>query len=161
MPRTLSAALLALAFLIQPASADMGQTTSPDEQAISARMQHLATDLPEKGWEAYKDYFAEGYDNWVMTSETITGHAAFMDAVRAWYDAGNGADKAEVKVLSIDFLGDGYAYVRSHEKEWFFGPKADEGRQRFEGYFASVWRKGSDGVWRVYRTSFAPVYNGE
>ncbi|GJL90485.1 YybH family protein [Hyphococcus sp.] len=161
MLRSLTSAIFALALMAQPAKAETGEFNSAEEQAIITRMEHLATDLPEKGWDAYADHFAQGYDIWVMASERITGRDAFMDAVRTWYESGNGASKTEVKLLSIDFLGDEYAYVRSHEKEWFFGPRADEGRKRFEGWFASVWKKESDGEWRVYRTSFTPVYNGE
>ncbi len=161
MSRLLTAAVTTLVFLVRPALAQTDEMNSADGQAIVARMEHLATDLPEKGWDAYEGHFAQGYDNWVMASERITGRDAFMSAVRAWYDAGNGASKAEVKALSIDFLGDQYAYVRSHEKEWFFGPRADEGRKRFEGYFVSIWKKEEDGEWRVYRTSFTPAYNGE
>lgn len=157
MLRGILSVLAVMALFAHPAAAQSGDFTSPDEVALIDRMEHIATDLPEKGWDAYADYFSADYDNWVMRSERITGRAAFMEAVRAWRDAGNGASKVEVTPLSIDFLGDGFAYVRSHNKEWFFGPAAEAGRERFEGYFASVWKKEDDGVWRVYRSSFIPV----
>ena len=158
----LPSTLFALAALQSSVSAaDEAISWSAEEQAIIARMESIATDLPNKGWNAYVDYFAEGYDNWIMTSETIRGREQFISLVRGWYDDGNGASSAEVVPLSIDFLGSNFAYVRSHENETFFGPNADEGRKRFEGFKASVWKKEDDGVWRVYRTSLVPVNNGE
>ncbi|MGE0040656.1 MAG: nuclear transport factor 2 family protein [Vicinamibacterales bacterium] len=149
------ASLLALSVAVSAGcarGADQAPADPPDDPAAVLALEGgAAMALAEQGFDAYAALFHPDYTNW-SGGERVLDRAAFLAAVRAWYDAGNHAVCAALHPLSVDIAGD-IAYSRYLMREEF-----NDGTI-FVGRFASLARR-DDGRWRLYRTSFSTVFRG-
>lgn len=121
---------------------------------LSKRMESLSATLDEggAGWSAYADTLHPDYSRWAV-GELYQQRAAFIDALKEWWDYGMRVQSRSVEIVGADLTGD-LAIIRLKTSETFIGPDGASGG--FEGFVVNAWLR-EKGEWMLLSADITPA----
>ena len=127
--------------------------TEQDKSEIEALAREIPLILANDGWEAYQEYFADGYQNWAMAGDKIRSREEYLGMVRAWYDQGNRATGSDIESIGFIPVSPDLVLYLNAQREVFNNPQDSTGQSIRDIRFISVYKR-EDGQWKNYFTAF-------
>ncbi|TNE60968.1 MAG: DUF4440 domain-containing protein [Alphaproteobacteria bacterium] len=149
MLNTLKAGLLALTFVMLPMAAHADEQA--DQRAIADQARAMSEAIIAGNTEAIVNLYTKD-------AVIVPGGRAPMagDDLRAWWTPRPGVKTTHHKTtpLEVHIEGNMASDYGAYEGG---GVRADGTEFSFKGVYTIIWRRGSDGVWRMYVDMWHPV----
>jgi ketosteroid isomerase-like protein len=153
--QNLLASLLSVSLLTFSVHAQEAWTPAQEEVLEAMEQLSAATAPGGDGADAYGALLAEDFSRWTIGSEKLNRKAAWVAAVREWFDDGWRVTDRETQVLEIHLRGD-IAYTRRIVKETYQGPDGESSVS--SAARAEVWVHEEAG-WLLSRVDVHPMEN--
>jgi uncharacterized protein (TIGR02246 family) len=131
----------------QPAGSD----TEADKAAIRARLDTVSAAHNAADAEAWANTATEDIVLMVDGGPSISGRAAILEWIKAFY-AANKVSDMKAEAVEIEIAGD-WAYSREQFSATLT-PAGGGTARRMDGKEIAIWRRQPDGVWRASRVIF-------